>query len=671
MIKLPRLYVGDAYKKDVHPISVSITQNITPLSTASISLPRGEELPARSYVELFTPYGSAGMFRVRSPHDAYGDSYSTAELEHMVSEIGDYLVKDEISEMISANTAVSKAFGYYKGSRWQLGSYSAIGTGKIALDAKYESVLNVLLSILEQVPSCMMTFDFSAKPWKLNIVQKGTSVSCEGRLSRNVQSATVTYDDSELVTRVWYQTFSKNEKGSVVGTWVSRDASTRSKYGTIEATVSTSSDMSDAEINSVVNQYISDHKDPRTSVSIQANELSQITGERMDKFLIGDLCRLTLPEYNLITELHITSITWGDVYNNPQSMMIHLGDEEDTVITFLHNLDSTGSGTTGGAGGGRAASRAGQQATAFQQSFAKTDMYGSILEQAGMYLDSHGLLVYAQDMEKNIGSMFNVTAERIDAEVTAREAQGTELSGMIQVQAGRVGLVVERRNGKDVIKSASIVAAINNDGSSSAIINADHVRIDGNTKINDVFSVSSGSVVVKVPMRAERDVMTSSLTLRAGSDSITLTDTNMATAIKNARVSGNTLILTPFRGDDINFSRAVGTWVWGGGSGKVNVTALPQNQTKSVNVSIDGVASITSNGTYTYTVDYENADGDDVSTGATKIVNVQVGSSYVSHNMTCTDITNVSGRTYKYTFTIEGSYNFAKNSSYAFYRTSW
>ena len=96
--------------------------------------------------------------------------------------------------------------------------------------------------------------------------------------------------------------------------------------------------------------------------------------------------------------------------------------------------------------------------------------------------------------------------------------------------------------------------------------------------------------------------------------------------IVSASVDGNVLTLTDAFGEDVTFSKAVSSWLVGGGNGKVNVTALPQNQTQSVNVSIDGPLTITSNGTYTYTVDYENLSGDDVSTGATKTVTVNVSS---------------------------------------------
>ena len=41
MINLPRLYVNGKFNRLVHPISVGITLNEKPLSTASVNLPRG------------------------------------------------------------------------------------------------------------------------------------------------------------------------------------------------------------------------------------------------------------------------------------------------------------------------------------------------------------------------------------------------------------------------------------------------------------------------------------------------------------------------------------------------------------------------------------------------------------------------------------------------------
>ena len=467
-MNLPRLFVNGQFKRIIQPISVSISINAVPLSTASIVLPAGEELPARSYVELFTPYGSAGMFRVRSPHDAYGEETATADLEHMISEVGDYLVKEEISEMVAANKAMQRVFKHYGGSKWKLGTVSALGTDNIALQAKYDRVLDVMLSILQQKPDCMMDFDFTTSPWTVKVVKKDTSVTAEGRLARNITSAVISSDDTELYTRVWYQTFDKNNNA----TWKYKDASTKSTYGTIEGVVRTSSDMSTSEINATVNAFIEDHKNPRVSVSIQGLELYRLTGVGLDKMTCGKLFRLALPDYGITVEKNIASVIWDDVYGDPDSVTVNIGDEEDTVVTFLHNLDSSG---RGGGGGGKAAAKLDQQWKEYFTDFQKTDQQitltatkvdkaNNILEQAGMKLNSKGVLIYATDNKNNVAAKIQTQANRIDLVVTG-----------------------EGKNAK--VNTAKIVAGINDQGGSFVKIKADKINLSGYVTMKDFNSV--------------------------------------------------------------------------------------------------------------------------------------------------------------------------------------
>lgn len=646
MTKLPRLYVNGKFSKIVHPISAQITQNIEPLSTASITLPDGEELPARSYVELFTPYGSAGYFRVRSPHNNYGSGFSTAELEHMVAELGDYIAKNEWSDMYAADSAVKAVFSYYKGSKWKLGKYSDIGTKRIALNAKYDSVLNVLLSILDQVPSCMMTFDFTTKPWTLNIVKRGTSVVAEGRLSRNVNTANVTYDDSELVTRAWYQTFDSEGKG----TWNSKDADTLKTYGIVESTVSTSSDMSAAEIEATVNTYLEEHKHPKTSVSIQAQELNRITGERMDKFIIGDLFRLNLRDYDLIVELNITSITWNDVYNTPDSVTVQLGEEEDTVVTFLHNLDSTGSGKKGGTGGGK---KKKQDDTKWKEYFTtqtatdekisltawQVNRANDILKQAGMDIDVNGVIIYAEDKKNNLMSKIDVKLSKITI-----SSKRVKIEGSSNVTLNDV-LAINGSNAAQFSKSVYI--------KEGNFLRTPKVIVTNGGEVDFYSSASSG-----IALRYE----------------------HVNEMIIKAAVSGNTLKLWK-RGDNpsgaasINFSKAISSWEWGGGNGKVKVTAKPQNQSVSVDLRVSGDTTITTNGTYSFKAQYEDSNGSYWDTGAEKEITVNVpGSSYpYSKTMTCTS-KNYSAGTWVYTlrysvnnsslWNVDQSYTFHHNSGY-------
>lgn len=536
-IPLP-LVLGE--NRRVHPTRVSINLAITPLSDASMSLPQGESLPARGYVELFTCMGSAGVFRVRSPQDAYGMVTTTAELEHAIVEVGDYLVKAKYDEMMAANTAMQTIFSHYGGSRWQLGSVSALGSGQIALQANYDRVLEAMLAILEQKPDCMMSFDFSTSPWTVNIVARGTTVTAEGRLARNVNSAKVIYDDTELCTRAYYekktttdstsdvdlsgfptfdatQNYSKNAyvvyqnklyqltAGHVKDvTWANTtktlvddipttvwqyvDADTIGTYGRIEREVRTGSSDTDAEALQTVNEYLRKHKHPKVSVDISAVELSHITGEAFDTFTIGKLFRLCLADYNNLTvEKNVINLYFDDVYGRPENITVTLAEEEDTALTFIHDVDAKG-GSGGGGGGGKKQDDVWKE---FQTHFDMDDKHialyaqqwkntEEILREAGLYIDANGVLIYAQDNERMVGSKIQVQADRITAEVTRATDAESSLSGRITVEADRISLVVDGTGQNAKIKAAEITAAINaQTGQSIVRISADVIDIDG------------------------------------------------------------------------------------------------------------------------------------------------------------------------------------------------
>ena len=497
-VKLPRI-VGS--NLEVHPISLSINLDITPLSTASMRLSKDENLPSRGYVELFTPLGSAGVFRVRSPEDAYGDDMTSANLEHAITEVGDYLVCTEISEMMAATTAMQTVFGHYRGSRWQLGSVSALGSGNVAVQCNYDRVLDAMLSILKQKPSCMMTFDFSTSPWTVGFANKGTSVSAEGRLSRNVRSAKIITDDTELCTRIYFTIPSTDEEGEPISVWTSIDADTKSTYGIVERELQGGFDYTESEARTAANEYLRQHKHPRVTIEIDAEELSSITGETFDKFTIGKLMRLALPDYNTTVTENITGLSWQDVFNAPNDLIVRLGDEEDTMVNFLHDVDTNG-GTDGGNGGGGGGGRKKKddEWKEYRTRFEKDDYHlalvservdrsDNILQAAGLDINSQtGVIIYHDDVENGVASRLTTNANAITAETTARVNADISTNGRLDVEAGKVAMVVGTNAYGNYIKAAEIAVSINEStGEGEAKIDADHVYI-GNSKSSTVIA---------------------------------------------------------------------------------------------------------------------------------------------------------------------------------------
>ena len=416
MIQLPRLLDSNLKEvKRLRPVQMSVNLEIVPLSTASMTLLKDDTVTARSFVEIYTSIGSVGIFRVRAPQESYGDETITVECEHAITEVADYLIKEDYEKAMNAQTAMKTLFSHYKGKLWKLGSLTNL-SGTVNVTSNYNTVLEAMLSVLDQQRDLMMAFDFTTSPWTINFVKKGTVVAAEGRLSRNVKSAKVTYDDSNLCTRVYADGLT-GTKGNVYG---HIDASTLSKYGVVEKTVSGSSDSKD-DTTRAAKAFLNDNKEPKVSVEIDAADLSLITGEPLDTFELGKLCRLALPDDDVTIEQHITSLSWDDVFNNEESIHVTLAAKNDTVFNFLHNVEK------GGGRGGSSANRKVEKnkkeyTTKFEQTdrsielvATRTDKNDKILEQAGMSLNSKGVLIYATDNKNNIASKLKVEADRIDS----------------------------------------------------------------------------------------------------------------------------------------------------------------------------------------------------------------------------------------------------------------
>lgn len=403
--------------KRLRPVQMSVNLEIVPLSTASMTLLKDDTVTARSFVEIYTSIGSVGIFRVRAPQESYGDETITVECEHAITEVADYLIKEDYEKAMNAQTAMKTLFSHYKGKLWKLGSLTNL-SGTVNVTSNYNTVLEAMLSVLDQQRDLMMAFDFTTSPWTINFVKKGTVVAAEGRLSRNVKSAKVTYDDSNLCTRVYADGLT-GTKDNVYG---HLDASTLSKYGVVEKTVSGSDNKDDT--TRTAKAFLNDNKEPKVSVEIDAADLSLITGESLDKFTLGKLFRLAIPDRGVTVEQHITSLSWDDVFNNEESIHVTLAAKKDTVLSFLHDVE-TGGGRGGGSSNRKTDKNKKEYTTRFEQTdkqinlvAERSDKNGKILEQAGMSLNSKGVLIYATNNKNNIASKLNVEAGRIDSLVS-------------------------------------------------------------------------------------------------------------------------------------------------------------------------------------------------------------------------------------------------------------
>lgn len=192
-------------------------------------------------------------------------------------------------------------------------------------------------------------------------------------------------------------------------------------------------------------------------------------------------------------------------------------------------------------------------------------------------------------------SVIEQTATQIRAEVANT---ASSLRSSITQQANRISLLVEGTGSNAHIKPAEIVAAINN-GSSSIKISANHITLDGDT----VVGLLEGKAIGANSFMGETFYVIGGGQIILGEDS-TIGDADSAGLIVDASVSGNTLTLTRYDGDTINFSKAVTSVDWDWSNGTLTVTPQPMD-TDFVLGSIVQAAKSQSGKTYTVPIKFE------------------------------------------------------------------
>lgn len=320
-VRLPRLL--DANDTDhpfseitrLHPSRLSVSIKRTPLSSADMEL-TGEDVPVRSFAELYTIHGSAGIYRAAQVETDYADDSSRVAWEHGICTLGDviYTEKEEqsktVTDMLNTLLGLQGERAYWDAGRVETGD-------TVTLTPNGQTVLDLLLTMMEQLPDYMLAFDQSSFPWLLSIVRKPQEITAEGRLSRNLSSVRVQYDDSELCTRVYANGL---ENGYM-------DSDNVATYGLVEHSLTLSEDIERAEAETIASRYLEKRDTPAVAIEIDAVDLSLATGEALDAFTISKRFRLALPAYGQTFEEDIIGIEYADVYGEPERVTLELANE--------------------------------------------------------------------------------------------------------------------------------------------------------------------------------------------------------------------------------------------------------------------------------------------------------------------------------------------------------
>lgn len=323
MTRLPRAI--DSGRR-LTPSALSLSLTLTPASSATMTLPPDEKIDLRQLVELYTPQGSAGIFRVQALDTTY-TGQTEATLQHGVCTLQDALIPGSEEKTGSARELLTLLLAQQDPVMWQLGDVEIPDDKSITWEYDHSNVLDGVLSVIERAGKYFLDFDQKTAPWTLHVRALTDDDACECRLNRNLDSLMVTADTSQLCTRLY-----------VTGLDEPLDADTLPIWGPVVRTMTADEDLGEEMLAQVGRDYLETHKNPMLTVELDALELSQATGESFDRFHLGRMCRVALPQWQTTIRQRVVALNYPDVYATPELVGVTLANEAESAADNIASL---------------------------------------------------------------------------------------------------------------------------------------------------------------------------------------------------------------------------------------------------------------------------------------------------------------------------------------------
>ena len=515
------------------------TATITPVSMSGIS--------TESWFMDDTNPGKGIVWQVRSIQTDYATNTPSITLEHVINKLKNRVMFGEhTAAEISGNPGATRctakqAIQYILRFQddWVLGSFGYSDSNPYKFNG--DNLYDALETVSNSLDDPWWSYDTTKYPFVLNINPRPDGTACKLLPGRNLNTITKTVDKSGMYTR--FYPIGKDDL-HISGDFVGKNSE---KYGIICKVGTDTSLETEAELRAWASSNLNRHCEPTVTITADAMELADKTGESLDRLTLGRLCCIPLTEYDTEINERITELNYPDKIHQPEVVRVTMCNNRNDVTRIIAEvIKETARGGRGGA----------RQQKEDHAWFEDTDEYVAMV-----------------------------------AEKTGINELGEEetLTGLIRVEAGKITQIVSAVGANGEVTAASICLAIEKSGSKAAI-SADHITL-GTSKLSNILTIIGSAVGVTKPLICSSDLTVNSkgkincynINL-AGSSPITLNATTMAKAIKDAEVSGNTLKLTRFNGDIVNFSKAISSWVMGWSNGNLTVQANPQGQTCSSNI---------------------------------------------------------------------------------------
>lgn len=327
-VRLPRLLNADLTEAArLHPLSLPITEQLSPLSTAEMTLAAGERVQLHDLIELYTINGSAGVYRVTGLADMPG-GVQEVSLTHGLHTLTDAIMPGEGEQSGSCRELMSAILACQLSPMWQLGSVDVPDDVELTWKYANSSGLESITGLMKELPDYCIDCDQTTVPWTVHIRAMIVEPICECRLDRNVVDYTITWDDSELCTRLY-----------IPGSDIPVDASDEAiaRWGIIARNLQADKALGDETLRQLARKHLDKYSWPLPVISVSAVDLSRETGQPVDRLRYGAVCRLILDPEHIYTQ-RIISCKHEDAVITPDDVTLTLCTAEPDTAAAIAGI---------------------------------------------------------------------------------------------------------------------------------------------------------------------------------------------------------------------------------------------------------------------------------------------------------------------------------------------
>lgn len=351
-VQLPRL-LGEGFREIARlpVLSQRLELRLDPKSQALLRLPIDcPEIRVGDFLELFSPHGSVGIYRVTEVQTSYGyKSGLVVYLEHAIGTLADSLAIGTQSMQAPVATVFATLLETQNARHWVLGECEVPEDYELIYEYSYSNLLQAITSLTASLPpEYMWEFDTSRHPFVMHLRKLPEGDGCEMRMHRNLSRAELTIDRRTLCTRIIpFGAGEGQDRVTLTPLTGSQhlDSDTAETWGLVSRTLTAGDVYDSPTLKLVAERYLERYDHPLVSLLIDSMDLYESTGEKMDYFRLGALCRLALPDYGLVMRERVIGLTWPDVYGQPERVDVTLAnrirDAADEIAELMREATSS------------------------------------------------------------------------------------------------------------------------------------------------------------------------------------------------------------------------------------------------------------------------------------------------------------------------------------------